>query len=357
MGEIDAAGEAMTGALLARTVEPVAGEHGGSSRGLCLNCGTALIGPHCHRCGQPGHVHRTIGAIGHEILHGVVHFEGKLWRTLPLLAWRPGELTRRYIAGERARFVSPMALFLFSVFTMFAVFSMAGLSPPADLGQAQEEIARGFNDGASGARTGMQRLRNEYVRRRDALPAGDPRRARLDTRIEDLDRKLARGEANQVRVFGQPQRKGEINTGWPRLDEGIEKTLKNPSLALYKLQSNSYKFSWLLIPLSLPFVWLMFAWKRRYHGFDHAVFVTYSIAFMSLLFIVVTILGSIGVSSEVLIAATLLIPTWHMYRQLRGAYSLRRWTAALRTLFLLTMIVGIIAPTFLIILLLLGLVG
>ena len=31
-----------------------------------------------------------------------------------MLAWRPGEMTRRYIAGERARFVSPVALFLFT---------------------------------------------------------------------------------------------------------------------------------------------------------------------------------------------------------------------------------------------------
>ena len=55
----------------------------------------------------------------------MLHFDGKFWRTLPMLAWRPGELTRRYIDGERARFVSPMALFLFSVFLMFAVFSSA----------------------------------------------------------------------------------------------------------------------------------------------------------------------------------------------------------------------------------------
>jgi hypothetical protein len=43
-----------------------------------------------------------------------------------MLLWRPGELTRRYIEGQRARFVSPMAMFLFSVFLMFAVFSSLG---------------------------------------------------------------------------------------------------------------------------------------------------------------------------------------------------------------------------------------
>lgn len=94
------------GGLTARAVEPRAGESAhGSDHGLCISCGTRLVGEHCHACGQSGHVHRTVGAIGHELAHGVFHFEGKIWRTLPMLAFRPGELTRRYVAGERARFV------------------------------------------------------------------------------------------------------------------------------------------------------------------------------------------------------------------------------------------------------------
>ena len=58
---------------------------------------------------------------------------------------------------------------------------------------------------------------------------------------------------------------------------------------LYKLQANGYKFSWLLIPISVPFVWLLFAWKRHFRAYDHAIFVTYSIAFMSLFFIALSL--------------------------------------------------------------------
>ncbi len=43
-----------------------------------------------------------------------------------MLAWHPGHLTRRYIEGERATFVSPIALFLFSVFLMFGVAGLTG---------------------------------------------------------------------------------------------------------------------------------------------------------------------------------------------------------------------------------------
>src|SRR5688572_7351846 len=107
-------------------LEAQPGDDGHTAETACLNCGTLLAGAYCHACGQREHVPRTLSAFFHDLLHGVFHFEGKIWRTLPMLAWRPGELTRSYIEGQRARFVSPLAIFLFSVFLMFAAFSLIG---------------------------------------------------------------------------------------------------------------------------------------------------------------------------------------------------------------------------------------
>src|ERR1700760_1984554 len=126
-GGIEMAGDIASGALLGRAVEPKAGEHSGNAaHGVCLNCGTALIGNYCHACGQSGHVHKTLMSIGHDLLHGVFHFEGKVWRTVPMLVMHPGALTRQYIDGEPTRFVSPLAMFLFFVFLMFATFHSSG---------------------------------------------------------------------------------------------------------------------------------------------------------------------------------------------------------------------------------------
>ena len=96
-GEGEFIGDIAAGALAARATEPSHGEgadNGHSHEAACLNCGTVLIGSHCHACGQAAHVHRTISAFFHDLLHGVFHFEGKIWRTLPMLAWKPGQLTR-----------------------------------------------------------------------------------------------------------------------------------------------------------------------------------------------------------------------------------------------------------------------
>lgn len=108
----------------------------------------------------------------------------------------------------------------------------------------------------------------------------------------------------------------------------IDKTSKNPELVFYKVKTNAYKFSWALIPISVPFVWLLFPFSRRFRLYDHTVFVTYSLCFMMLLLIV----GSTVELAWPTIASLLFfVPPFHMYRQLKGAYALGRWGALWRT--------------------------
>ena len=111
MSEAQVLGDAIGAGLTARAFEAEAGEgdDGHTHESACLNCGTPLIGSHCHNCGQTAHVHRTLGAFFHDLLHGVFHFEGKIWRTLPILILQPGKLTREYIDGRRASYVPPLA--------------------------------------------------------------------------------------------------------------------------------------------------------------------------------------------------------------------------------------------------------
>ena len=329
MTGVEAAGELVTGALVAGAVEGRSGEQRPQvdQSSLCLNCGTALLGTYCHRCGQPEHVHRSLSAIWHDIAHSVLHFEGKIWNTLPLLAWRPGELTRRYIHGERARFVSPMALFLFSVFLMFATFGAIGAhlelpdnTPPSVAAQAQAKAK------IPQVEAELKRLRAEQKAESNPGQVIGLRR-RADRLEEDLD------GLRQIASW-QPGRFTDLKTGWARLDEGFAKANKNPNLALYKMQSSAYKYSWALILISVPFVWLLYAWHRKYKVYDHAVFVTYSLSFMSMLVIALTLLGKAGAGDDAIAMAAMIVPPVHMYRQLRGAYGTRRRWAIARTLLL-----------------------
>ena len=294
-------------------------------------------------------MHRTLAALGHDIAHGALHLDGRTWRTLPLLALKPGELTRRYIHGERASFVSPMAMFLFSVFLMFAVFQAVGLTAPTDINTAD-----GFRQAAT-------ELSKDSIERRDRLkaklaklPADDPDRAdteadfaKVEEAIEDLD------NARRSIASSPGFTTGNITTNWTFLDKAVAKWNRNPGLMLYKLQANSYKFSWLLIPLSLPFMWLLFAWKRGVRVYDHAIFVTYSIAFMSLLFIATSFMAASGLSENVVGTVAIVIPLVHLYRHLKGAYRLSNFSTLWRLAVLLFFITMVLIA-FLFILMVLG---
>lgn len=319
--------DAGTGALAARAVEPGAGEAGHSHESACLNCGTALVGPHCHVCGQRAHVHRTLAAFFHDLLHGVLHFEGKTWRTIPLLVWKPGKLTREYIDGKRARYVSPIALFLFVVFLSYALFNALG------------------GGTATPDTTGMEKVRAAYEKNDKTITELEERlpeetgaaRARTQDRIETLksEQKAMSGilgpasddvesgvlNDNDVAAFKQDG----------PLRRAVEHVKENPQLAIYKAQTNAYKFSWMLIPISVPFVWLLFAFNRRFRGYDHTVFATYSITFMIALAALASLLVYSGASGG-LAALLLLYAPFHMYRQLRGTYSLGRFGAIWRML-------------------------
>jgi hypothetical protein len=351
-GDIEGIGAAITAGLAGRAVEPRHGGTGAAHAGArCLNCGTSLVGSHCHHCGQRVDIHRSFGAIGHDLVHAIFHFEGKIWNTLPLLSWRPGDLTRRYIHGERARFISPLALFLFAVFLTYAVLAIVGSG-----GKVGEAITK-----AAAEQTRSNALKESFHKEADRI---DARLA--DKKLHAAERQLLEGERDTLqksadylgvarRLSKEERDKGppilddpgkqmmtsvefvsrtEVNTGVPFIDHGLEKVIANPALVLYKLQANAYKFAWALIPLSLPFMWLLFPFSRRFHTYDHFVFVTYSISFILLLFVVVRLLN-LTIFGDIATAFAMLYVPFHMYRQLRDAYRSSRFGALVRATLLL----------------------
>jgi hypothetical protein len=328
----------------------------------CLNCDAPVVGRHCRECGQPAHVHRTLSAFWHDIAHSVLHFEGKIWRTLPLLTVQPGELTRRYIEGERTRFLSPVALFLFSVFLMFATFSFVGTGAgPVEMRNTRGEISAALRH----ARADLKDLERTQAAGTASVegggvvlatgggpglgPLGERAAAARQavTSLEEAERSvtIARGYGPRAQL---PRLKS--------LEKGLNKLYENPSLALYKIQNSAYKFSWVLIPLSVPLLWLLFPFSRRWQLYDHTVFVTYSLSFMTLFAVALSLLMGLGVSWMAVSALAAIAPPIHMYRQLRGAYGLRRVGAAWRAA-LLMVFATIAAAAFGFLLLLLGALG
>jgi len=85
-------------------------------RGACLNCRQAFGDPHphfCPACGQETNVKPpTLLEFAQQFGGAYLSTEGALWRSLALLLFKPGELTRRYLAGQRRHYVLPLRLYL-----------------------------------------------------------------------------------------------------------------------------------------------------------------------------------------------------------------------------------------------------
>jgi hypothetical protein len=77
---------------------------------------------------------------------------------------------------------------------------------------------------------------------------------------------------------------------------------------------------------------------------------------MSLAMIALSILRLLGVSDVIAVLAMTFVPPIHIYRQLRGAYELSRWSALWRT-FVLINFAFIAASLFFTLLLAMGLLG
>ena len=418
---VEGIGDVATGGLLAAVVEP----GGGSSvhpPGACQNCSNAVASPFCPRCGQKAVVHRTLAAFWHDLIHGVFHFDGKIWRTLPLLVWHPGQLTRRYVHGERAKFVSPLALFLFSVFLTYAsVHSLFPKSfggnietPGSAINNLKQEAnetriaIRELETGLSEAKAGgldaidVKDIETEIAEQKSELIKIEKKRVaavqalqrtqseiatdrkKTETKIAALETQIAaaekigkstaelevelKSEQLSLRIYKNAATlvaKGgivdyeDMNTaffGIESLNKAAKETLSNPQLMMYKVQSSAYKYAWLLILMSTPFVWLTFAWRRQYKMFDHAVFVTYSLCFMLLLVTAGTFWIQSGVWAGLAITILTVLPAIHIYRQLKEAYLLSHFSTLWRTAVLCTFAV-IVLSIFLVIIVTLGATG
>jgi hypothetical protein len=342
---LEAAGALATAAAAANAIDPDE-PHGRGHGTACLNCGVSLQGDYCSNCGQKAHVHRSVFHAVEEFLHGITHFDSKLWNTLPLLLFRPGKLTREYVQGKRARYVAPVALFLLTIFSMFLLFGFLPaptLEPgvvqmdEADLQKSLAELTAKIADMDSRIAAAEAELaaapdkdgpQQEVAALKVSRALAESARVRLETGKGSSPPGDVFGTIRDVASSGQMN----VSVGNSKLEEKIRASLSDPEFVFYKMKQKGYKLSFLLVPLSLPWMILLFLGKRDVHVYDHVVFLLYSISFMSMLAMFGAIFATytdLPPGFYVLLFG--LVPIAHMYAQLKGGYMLGRASAAWRT--------------------------
>lgn len=323
--EMEAAGLASVGALSPGGNADLKGQP-------CRNCGELVEQRHCPRCGQlAASFHRPFYALVAESVSDSLALDGRIARTLPLLMFRPGRLSRDYSEGKRARYVPPFRLFLLSsLLFYFVLFAFVGSSGLLDNAEFQTSGGRGLSPAE---RTALI----EYF-------AGDE-----TVEDEDLQELLGSVRAREnsgagVSEGGPPVQdeppagiaeNGEaaVQSGLgQQADEAIGRVIDNPRLFFMALQSWAPRLSLLLVPMTVLALSLIYAWRRRIYIYDHAIHALHLHSWMYLTTTLVIVL-SIWAGSWLASLYMLIIPVYVLF-SLRGAYGSGYLSSFLRMLLL-----------------------
>ena len=163
---------------------------------VCLNCGTRLRGQYCGSCGQRSRSRLiSIWQLLKEAFGDLLEMDSRLWKTVIPLLIRPGQLTRDYLEGRRARYMPPFRTYLVLSLIFFVV---AFFDPHKDLSfffepeppPTAEEIA---------SKEEAKRIRSEE------------QQANLDAAVEKLKRLEAEGKIDQTIRDELEQGQGGLN--------------------------------------------------------------------------------------------------------------------------------------------------
>ena len=286
----------------------------------CLNCGSPVAGNHCAQCGQAGDVHvLSMREVAGDITHSLLHLDSRVWRTLRLLALRPGELTREFIAGRHQLYLPPFRLYL-AVSILF--FALSALLPDT---QFIRKDAQGNTVVAPVAIDVPEDLRKELE-----AEGVDP--AAIDKIAKD-----SRG--CEINLSSAP-RFDELEAVFARACERMR--ADGGARFAERFATTAPRLMFIFLPL-IAAVALLFYWRPRRLYAEHLVLFLHNHAFTFLLLGLTQILSAVANLRVPLIGVLNLVSflmylylAYYVYRSMRVVYADGRFKTTLKFLALVT---------------------
>ena len=315
--EIEAIGVAAIGAVASDT------NGDGYLNGPCPNCGVELTANFCANCGQSAKdLKKPFMSLIRDVLGDVFSFDGRLWRTIPALMFRPGHITKSYIDGKRMRYVPPFRLFLITSVLFFLVaFSIT---------EKQSWVTEGegvnVNQGLANAVFEIDgKPLSEFEEFSEIFPEdGSFNRAAAESLIETLaaDGRLdgdLGGEAERAALLDQI--------------EALNGKQVSPAEVFRVVQKWMPRLSFLLLPNIVLSLLILHFWVRRIYIFDHVIVALHMQSFFYLLATIGLLLPMLppGLVWGVFGVSTLVYP----FLLMRKAYGTHWFMNMFRTLGLL----------------------
>ncbi len=314
--------------------------------GVCLNCGTTLGGQYCGNCGQRA-TSRLISVwdLLRDAFGDLLELDSRLWRTLIPLTIRPGQLTRDYLEGRRARFMPPFRMYLGLSIVFFLV---AFFDPREELSILFEPEAPAAIESEEDAND-AQAIRDEVMRElaAEGIIAGDPGAADVaGDAAEDDDEAESVGLVVDFSSDVDPDGKCDVDEirdadlpQWfrSRLTEERIKVMCDRIIAddgqafLRKLLDNVPAALFVLLPLMALVLKILYPLSKRYYV-EHLLFVVHNHSFIFLILILQILFTRLGALLRVpetpidvtVLAISLYVPVY-LYKSLRRVYEQGRF--------------------------------
>ena len=92
----------------------------------CFSCGESMSGVYCYACGNKNdNYRRSIWSLGGELFASLTAFEGRIWRSLRSLIFRPGQMAREFSDGARQKWTSPIRMYLATSLLLFGYIALS----------------------------------------------------------------------------------------------------------------------------------------------------------------------------------------------------------------------------------------
>jgi hypothetical protein len=293
----------------------------------CGNCGTPLLGPHCYACGQPvkGLVRHFSSILG-DFADTVFNVDGRIFRTLGPMFFKPGYLSIEYFAGRRVRYVSPVRLLVFvSLITFFfAHWAMPDFDgenvrfgnqesaiaqartraevealQAAAIAELDRESARmeaempGLGATLEAARQAVNEAAVERIAEIEGERPAESSRPRVSFNGGEWDR-----ESNPIAIAWLPQFANDwLNDRAAQMEENAARIERDPNLLRESIFRAAPTALFLLVPVFALLLKLAYLFKRRLY-MEHLIVALHSHAFLSasvlLLIVLVSLQSAIG---------------------------------------------------------------
>ena len=255
----------------------------------CPNCGRDRPESFCAHCGQSDRDYaRALRSLAGEFVRETFELDSRLFRTLKLLTFRPGSLTREFSRNRRAGFVSPVRLYIFASFVFFLLLSLVSDFDEAMLEDFREMTETGLAEEEPAPAAAELPTEEHLAAFRAALPPEQRRKA------DDILARPEGSRGSQI-LLGVARDGGVAETGWMGrflLLSGID-MLHDPSVIPRRLIENMPIAMFFLLPvLGLVLAALHFRKKRFY--VEHLVFAIHVQTFTFLMHAIALLLPDSG---------------------------------------------------------------